>query len=204
MFESVKLKKGLFCRVLIVFILTATSIIASAGGIKDTSFTDLSGKYTITMPLMRTPDNVINLKVAVISTSALGNTKIHWNETKTSYTKETEKEFEVEMLRCADGKDKTSDAAATTVKKTLYCERVGYGEGAAGSTYDLHYCSFSKDKLLVIIEFAARWQNCGMADDAAGNKKCEANKIKQTKAISRMVEGMVKGIRVSYRAMRIR
>ena len=189
--------KGSIKLLMSVLIFTAISVVTNAGSLKDTGFKDLSGKYAITMPAIRFPDNVINLRVAVISTSLLGKTRIAWSETKTSYTKETEKEFEIEMLRCADGKDKTNESGAVTVKKPLYCERVGYSEGAAGSRYDLHYCSFSKDKLLIIIEFTARWQNCAMSEDAEGAKKCEANKIKQTKSMATMVEKMVKMMKIA-------
>ena len=167
-----------------------------ANSLKDTSFSDLTDKYIIILPAINYPENLVNLKIAVIPLSAIGKKKIGWNDSRTSMTKETEKEFETELLKCTDGKDKGGAAAATTVKKPLYCERVGYYEGAAGSNYDTHYCSFQKDKMLIVVEFAARWQNCDRYEEAEGKKQCAANKIKLTNAIGRMEANIVSFIKV--------
>ena len=170
--------------------------LSSTTSVKDTSFPDLTAKYTVMLLRVIYPENVLNLKIAVIPLNAIGKNKIDWCDSKTQMTKETEKEFETELLKCTDGKDKTVEDLATTSKKLLYCERVGYGEGAAGSLYEIHYCSFVKDKMLIVIEFTARWVNCDMFEDARGKKRCAAKKLRLITAIDRMVVNIVKTIKI--------
>jgi hypothetical protein len=142
-------------------------------------------------------DNIQSFSVAVIPTDSLGMKKIGWSETKEQLTQETEKEFETELLRCRNGKDKNGNAHATTVKRKLYCERVGYGEGAMGSFYEIHYYGFVKNKKLVIIEIVARFTNC-LNYEASEIPNCKAREAKARTNLIRMMEKIVLKIQLQY------
>ena len=165
----------------------------------DTSFNDLSNRFKVTIPAF--PDTTLSavegLSVAVIPVDAIGAVKIPWSDNQQQLSKETEKEFETELLECKDGKDKNDETGAVTKMKKGYCERTGYGDAGMGHFGVIYYCSFKKDNNLVVIEMMTYWSNCATGYETKSEiKACEAERDKQEKAIDSYVESLVASLKI--------
>lgn len=165
----------------------------------DTSFTDLSGRFRVTIPSYpdSTLPNIQGLNVAVIPVDSIGAVKIPWNDNQQQLTKETEKEFETELLQCIGGKDKTGEASAETKIKNGYCERTGYGDAAMGQAGYNYYCALKKDNNLVIIEMMTLWPSCTTGFQTEKERKaCRAEQDKAEKSIEDFIGKTVAALKV--------
>ncbi len=129
----------------------------------DTLFNDLSNRFKVITRAF--PDSTVPgykfLQVAIIPIDSIGAVTIPWNDNQHQLTKETEKEFETELMQCKDGKD-TADGVAQTKMKNGYCERTGYSDAAMGHYALVYYCSFVKENNLVVVELMTTWSSCGL------------------------------------------
>jgi len=139
----------------------------------DTSFKDITGNYKITTPILFDPhDDVGEFQVAIIPIESIGKKYINWSANVTPWSdcnanakpfpQKDEIKFEKELLMC--------DSCVNTRwfkqrKEKTYCRRRGYGDHAAGSTYEVNYISFTKADHLIILAFFIRYSNCGGATD---------------------------------------
>lgn len=71
--------------------------------------------------------DVTDFRVAIIPLELIGKIKISWNDNQQQMTKETELEFETDLLSCSQGKEGED---VETKKRKTYCWRSGYGDAA--------------------------------------------------------------------------
>lgn len=165
----------------------------------DTSFADLSKRFMVTISSYpdTTMPNIEALNVAVIPLDSIAAVKIPWNDNQKQMTKETEKEFETELLECKDGKDKNGEAGAETKMKKGYCERTGYGDAGMGHVGYPYFCSFKKDNNLVVIEVMTYWSACTTGYETKKEmKECEDEKAKAMKQLDDYIAGLVATLKV--------
>ncbi len=166
---------------------------------------DLSNRFKVTMPNL--PASIKGyakqLNVAVIPRDSIGVVNIPWYITQDSMTRETESEFETEMLNCANGKDaalaetKKKILNSSAGKKQTYCERIGYGDGSAGHHGEIYYCSFVKGRNLVIVELSALWSNCLSLADASDIRQCKTQQSIAREKIESYFKNIIGQIKIT-------
>ena len=164
----------------------------------DTTINDLSSRFKVTIPAIpvNLSDFTNKINVAVIPLNSLGAIDILWDPNQKQSTKETEKEFETELLKCINGKDAKGEAGAITKKNKLYCERTGYGDAGMGHYGELYYCGFVKSSRLIIVELSTYWSNCMNFGSRSETKKCETNQAMARQRIELMFGNIVRKIKV--------
>ena len=164
----------------------------------DTLFNDLSNRFkviTAAFPDDSSVPGVESINVAVIPVDSIGTVKIPWNDNQQQLTKETEKEFETELMQCKNGKDTTDDVAETKMKKG-YCERTGYSDASMGHFALVYYCSFVKENNLVVVELMTNWSSCGAGyETKAERKACETGREKDMKTLDMYMEKFISSLR---------
>ena len=165
----------------------------------DKSISDLSNRFTVSYtPASGSSNQISDMQLAVIPVDSLGTVDIKWHQLKQESTKETEKEFETELLQCIDGKDKSGQPDAVTTKRKSYCERVGYSDGGGMGSYAImHYGAFVKDNNLVIAEFFVNYSKCNIGYEEKSQKAaCESENEKKRQAIDNFMENLAATARV--------
>ena len=164
----------------------------------DTTINDLSNRFKVTIPTLQVNLSAFidKINVAVIPLNSLGKVDIPWDDNQKQVTKETEKEFETNLLKCINGKDSGSDAGVIIKKKKSYCERTGYGDAAMGHYSELCYAGFTKENKLIIVELHTRWSTCMNLAGKSRRKKCEADQALARQRIELMFENLVRKIKV--------
>lgn len=159
---------------------------------------DLTEKYKVSIPSI--PSGLKNytkdVHVAVIPITEIGKTTIHWNESQSAATQETENEFETDLYKCASGKD---SAVATTKKKPRYCLRIGYEEGAMGHTLIVYYAGIVKGDKLINIELPTSWVQCLNYGDNPAIKKCQQNEKNAKRKIEQYFDSITRTIKIAKR-----
>jgi hypothetical protein len=162
---------------------------------------DLSKRFTVSYKAVADSDIYLedNLRFAVIPLDSIGAIDIPWHDMKKEVTKETEKEFETELLKCIDGKDKNIESSAVTEKRPLYCEREGYSDfGGMGSIPKMHYHAFVKGNNLIIAEMFLSWSKCTTGYETKKEQKdCRDENEKKKAALRTFMDEVVKTIQVT-------
>lgn len=155
----------------------------------DTTLKDITGNHFVKVPFICS--DVRDFQVAVISLDSIGKKKLPWNENQQQFTKETEKEFEQELLSCSQGKDSSYSRTLVTKMKT-YCRKTGYGDGGMGKLYDVNYVSFRKANYLIVFEFAVIWRNCQHGYEGEQIKICETEEHEKRIRVDSYIDKLVR------------
>jgi hypothetical protein len=156
--------------------------------VADTSFLDITGIYRVSVPYIS--NDVQNFQVAIIPPDSIGKKRIVWNDNQRQFTKETEEEFEKELINCSQGKDSTY-AHILIIHKKNYCRKSGYSDGGMGKLYDVNYISFTRKDKLIVIEFAVIWRYCPHGYEGDGLKKCESEEQEKKIRVDEFIDQLV-------------
>ncbi len=179
---------------------TDTVVTDTASKIPPKGVADLSNKFLVDYaPYTDTTLMLEDVHFAVIPLDRIGLDSIPWHGMMKDFTKESDKEFETEMMQCIDGKDKSPDAYAVTSKRPHYCEREGYSDnGGMGSYPILYYAGFVKDNNLVIAEFFNSYSKCSIGYETKKEQQdCEARNETERNAVRAFMDHVVETIAIS-------
>jgi hypothetical protein len=164
-------------------------------------FTDLTKRYRFSYEPWADSGSVApdDLRIAIIPKDSIGEIKIPWHGLKTDFSVVSEKQFELEMMKCIEGRDKNTENGQTkTTKLESFCERTGYSDWGGMESYPLmYYAGFMKGNYLVIAELFTSWYKCDKQPTKKEQDDCNAENDKQRASIRAFIDNLVKSINIT-------